>query len=167
MILETNRLLINELTYNDSAFIITLLNQPSFKQFIGERHVNDLASASTFLVDGPFSTYSAEIGMYCVREKLTGKALGMCGFMQRTYLTMPDIGYAFLESEHGKGFALEAATAFMEKANNDNKHKKIAAMTNPYNEASVKLLKKLNFQECLVSKDIVELKNNRYFERIL
>lgn len=48
-ILETERLVLREVTGDDAEFVLDLLNQPSFKQFIGDRGVRTLEQAQTYI----------------------------------------------------------------------------------------------------------------------
>jgi len=51
--------------------------------------------------------------MAAVRRRDNGETVGMCGLVNRDSLDDIDIGYAFLPSARGKGYALEAAMAVM------------------------------------------------------
>ena len=165
MQIKSARLLIDKLKRNDASFIIKLLNQPSFLEMIGDRQVHDTVSAITFMEEGPWQTYPENIGMLCVRNKENGEAIGLCGFMQRDYLKSPDLGYAFLESAHGQGYAIEAAQAVMLWGKSLNQFGSIGAMTNKNNVASISLLTKLEFLEVETDNLCDELKGLRYFER--
>lgn len=164
MQIETERLIIDELTVNDVDFVIELLNQPSFKENIGERHVNDTYSAINFLEEGPFSTYADDIGMHCVRLKETGKPVGFCGLMQRDYFILPDVGYAFLERFHGLGYAREATKSVIHWASVKRRYNRLCAMTNLDNHNSINLLNKLGFDELAMPKVPPEITSLRYFE---
>src|SRR5690606_14890466 len=48
-VLETERLLLRRLGDEDAAFILELLNQPSFIRFIGDKGVRTLADAHDYL----------------------------------------------------------------------------------------------------------------------
>lgn len=167
MKLETQRLIIEQLTANDTSFLIELLNQRSFKKNIGERYVTDEKSALNFLQDGPFQTYSCDVGMHCVKIKETGEAIGLAGLMRRDYLNMPDLGYAFLEQYHGFGFASEAAREIVNWANFDKGYNRLCAMTTLDNDASVNLLKKLGFIETKLPQVPQDMSESRYFELAL
>ena len=167
MKIETQRLIIEELSVDDTAFIIELFNQPSFKTNIGERYVNDKQSAINFLENGPFVTYPRDIGMHCVRIKETGEPIGLCGLMQRDYFVMPDLGYAFLEQAHGLGYAREAAKEVVNWANVYKGYNRLCAITSPSNEASIKLLLKLGFEESKLPRVPDDMKDSRYFELLL
>ena len=80
-----------------------------------------------------------------VTEKSGGTALGICGLIKRDSLPVTDIGYAFLESAQGKGYAREAAAGVMRYAQEVLKMQELMAITSPVNTASNQLLQKLGF----------------------
>lgn len=49
IILETERLLVKELVHDDASFILDLLTQPSFLEFIGDRGVHDDKTAQEYI----------------------------------------------------------------------------------------------------------------------
>jgi RimJ/RimL family protein N-acetyltransferase len=57
-----------------------------------------------------------------------------------------DLGFAFLPESWGQGYAFEAAWAVVKEARDTFKLTRILAITNPDNDASIKLLAKLGFQ---------------------
>jgi RimJ/RimL family protein N-acetyltransferase len=67
----------------------------------------------------------------------------MCGLVKRAYLPDPDIGFAFLPAYWSQGFALEAANAIFEHAFTTLAMRRILAIVQPDNAASIKLLHKL------------------------
>ncbi len=165
MKLETHRLIIEQLTTEDTSFLIELLNQPSFKKNIGERYVTDEKSALNFLQDGPWLTYPRDIGMHCVKIKKTGEAIGLVGLMRRDYLNMPDLGYAFLEQYHGVGFASEAAREVVNWAHFDKGYRRICAIVNQDNQPSIDLLEKLAFNFAKTTAQLPnDMANVSYYE---
>jgi len=74
----------------------------------------------------------------------------MCGLVKRDTLEHPDLGFAFLPEAWGKGYAFEAASAVLKHTQDALSLSRILAITNPDNDASIKLLGRLGFQfECL------------------
>lgn len=51
MTLHTERLIIRDVTPEDAAFILEMLNDPEWLRFIGDRGVGDLASAEVYIRD--------------------------------------------------------------------------------------------------------------------
>ena len=56
-ILETERLILRKLTIDDAAFMLDLLNQPSFIQFIGDRGVRTLDDARECILTRYIAAY--------------------------------------------------------------------------------------------------------------
>jgi RimJ/RimL family protein N-acetyltransferase len=143
---ETERLRLRLLELNDAAFILTLLNEPSFLENIGDKGVRTLAEAREYLRNGPLLSYKQNgFGLYLVALRDTLTPLGMCGLLKREGLDDPDIGYAFLPQFWSTGYAREAATAVMKYAQETLGRKRIVAITKPDNKASIRVLEKLGF----------------------
>lgn len=161
-ILETERLLLRQFSTHDAAFILELLNEPSFIQNIGDRGVRTLADANSYISNGPVASYAKNgFGLYLVALKETSESIGMCGLIKRAGLDDVDVGYAFLPRFWSKGYAMEAARAVKEYAKDVVGLRRIVAITDPANEASIRVLEKLGFRyEKMVrlSADDIDLK---------
>ena len=143
-ILQTDRLVIRQLTDDDAPFILTLLNEPSFLRYIGDKEVRNLEDAKQYIRTGPVASYEQHsFGLCLVQLKDSHTPIGICGLLQRDELPDHDIGFAFLPDFWNKGFAFEAATAVLQDARERLKLTRILAIVNPDNEPSIKLLQKL------------------------
>ncbi len=143
-ILETNRLTLNQFTVEDAPFIYTLLNDPDWLRFIGDRNIRSLADARDFIQNRLMANYEKfGFGFYLVTRKDSGESIGMCGLVKRDFLDDVDIGYAFLPQARGQGFAFEAAEAVMAYAQNVLHIPRIVAITDVDNVRSIRLLEKL------------------------
>jgi len=160
-ILETERLALRQFTPDDAAFILELLNEPSFIQNIGDRGVRSLEAAIHYLEAGPISSYARNgFGLYLVQLKESGESIGMCGLIKRPVLDDVDIGYAYLPKFWSKGYAVEAALAVKEQARR-LQLKRLIAITDPANIGSIRVLEKigLTFEKMIqLSDDDIELK---------
>lgn len=146
-ILETERLVLREIAATDDAFILDLLNQPSFIKYIGDRNVRDPEQARDFIETRYRKSYADNgYGLYAVELKETGEPIGMCGFVKRDGLPDADIGFAFLPQFEKKGYALESADAVMKYGRENLGLKRVLAITSQNNESSMKLLGKLGFK---------------------
>ena len=131
----------------DAGFILTLLNEPSWLRFIGDRGVRTIDDAKDYIIQGPVAMYaSLGIGLCTVELKDSSCPVGICGLIKRDYLDAADIGFAFLPAHWGKGYAYEAAAAILNFAKADLGLKRILATTRPDNIASQKLLEKLGLR---------------------
>jgi len=57
-ITETRRLKIRQLTKDDAAFILELVNQPAWLAHIGDKNVHSLGDAESYIINGPISMYA-------------------------------------------------------------------------------------------------------------
>ena len=143
-VLETERLLLSRLSYDDCEFIFELLNEPSFKRFIGDKGVNTLDEARQYLRDGPIGSYERfGYGLFLVTPKDSDSPAGICGLVKRDEFDDPDIGFAFLTRFRENGYALESAKAVLEYGFEGLKLKRIIAVADPDNQRSVRLLERL------------------------
>lgn len=161
-ILETDRLILRELTPDDAEFIFELLNEPSFIQNIGDRNIRTLDDARAYIVNGPVASYAKNgFGLYLVVLRETGESIGMCGLIRRDGLEDVDIGYALLPRFWSRGYAVEAARATKAYAKEVIGLKRIVAIVDPANEGSIRVLEKIGLRyEKMVrlSADDIDLK---------
>lgn len=161
-ILETERLILRQLSNDHAGFILELLNEPSFIQNIGDRKIRTLDGAMGYINNGPVASYAKHgFGLWLVELKETGEPIGMCGLIKRDNLDDVDIGYAYLPKFWSKGYAVESALAVKDYARNVVGLKRIVAITNPDNWGSIRVLEKLGMQfEKMVrlAQDDIELK---------
>jgi len=145
--LTTERLVLRKFDTSDAEFILRLLNEPSFLQFIGDKGVRNLDDAREYILNGPIASYDKNgFGLYLVALQADNKPVGMCGLLKRESLQDVDIGFAFLPEFWNKGYALEAATAVMVYGKDVLKLPRIVAITNKDNHASAKLLNRIGLR---------------------
>lgn len=160
--IQTERLTLRQLGSNDAAFIVELLNEPSFIQNIGDRGVRTLADAENYLENGPITSYARNgFGLLAVTLNETGETIGMCGLIKRDVLDDVDIGYALLPRFWSKGYALEATKGTMKFAKEVVGLKRVVAIVDPANEGSIRVLEKLGmtFEKMVkLSADDIDLK---------
>lgn len=145
-ILETERLRLRTITFDDAAFYLELVNDPSFIEHIGDRGIRTLDEARDALVDGPVAMHE-KLGhsLYLVERRQDLALIGMSGLIKRDTLEYVDIGYAFLPDYRGQGFAYEAGQALLAYAPTIG-ITRVAAITSPGNIASNQLLLKLGLK---------------------
>lgn len=144
LILETSRLILREFSLEDGQFIRELLNSPNWLKFIGDRNIHSQQDALDYLVNGPLKSYQEfGFGLWRVEDKQSQLPIGMCGLLKRENLEDVDIGFAFLPEFTKMGYAYEIASATINYAKENLKLKRIVAITDPENSASIKLLHKI------------------------
>jgi len=146
IVLETVRLLLRHFTLDDAAFILRLLNEPSFIQNVGDKGVRTLDQASNYLLEGPIKSYQIHgHGLYLVALKESLQPIGICGLLKRDQFEEVDLGYAFLPEFWSNGFAFESASAVLKLGMNALGRAKMLAIVSPGNAASIRVLEKLGF----------------------
>ena len=147
MTLETPRLRLRDLAPADAAFMLTLLNEPSFVENIGDRDVRTLADARTYIENGPIASYARHgFGLYLVELRASAAPIGICGLLRRDTLPDPDLGFAFLPAYWKQGYAFESAAAVRDYARAELGLGRLLAITNPTNAGSIRLLERLGFR---------------------
>lgn len=146
VIAETERLIIREMTTDDAAFVLELINTPKFHRYIADRGVRTVAEAEEYIEDRFLANYREHgFSMFavCLRD---GTPIGNCGFVRRDTLPDPDIGFAFLPEYEGQGYGIESARAMMNYGKETLGFSEIFAITSLDNDASVKLLGRLGLR---------------------
>jgi RimJ/RimL family protein N-acetyltransferase len=145
-VLETERLILRRLTVDDAAFIMRLLNEPSFLQHIGDRGVRIMADASQYILAGPIASYErVGFGLFLVELKDSHVPIGICGLLKRDALDDVDVCFAFVPESWSKGYAFESASAVLAYGRDTHGLKRIVAISSQDNVASINLLVKLGF----------------------
>ncbi|HYG06338.1 MAG TPA: GNAT family N-acetyltransferase [Stenotrophomonas sp.] len=146
--IHSERLQLRELTpQRDAANMLALLNDPGFIAGIGDRNVRSEAEARDYLVSWHGAQYATQgFGHYAIELRDSGQFIGTAGLIQRADLDLPDIGYALLSTQHGRGYAEEAARAVMAYARDTLGLRALCAIVSPGNAASVRLLEKLGLR---------------------
>lgn len=143
-VLETERLILRHQTIEDATFILELLNDPSWIQYIGDRGVRTIDDARDYILNEALYKYARfGFGFYLTELKDGGIPIGICGLIKRDFLEDVDVGFAFLPKYRRKGYAFEAASAVMDYAQSVLGLKRIVAITSEDNHSSAKLLQKL------------------------
>lgn len=146
-VLDTGRLALRRFALSDAPFIVALLNTPGWRQYIGDRGVRDEAGGRSYLRRAALANYAQHgFGLWLVALRDTGEAIGMCGLLRRADLPDIDIGFAFLPAHAGRGYALEATTATLGYGRRELGLGRVAAIVQPDNTASLRLLAKLGFR---------------------
>ncbi|HEU4844424.1 MAG TPA: GNAT family N-acetyltransferase [Burkholderiaceae bacterium] len=147
LIIETERLQLRTVSPDDAPFYLELVNEPSWLQHIGDKHVYTVEAARVAIAEGPCDM-QRRLGhsLYLVERKDDGAPLGLCGLIKRDSLPGVDIGYALRPAYWGQGYAYEAAAAVLAYGRDTLRLPRLLAITGPDNAASNGLLRKLGLQ---------------------
>ncbi len=143
---ETERMRLRRLHAADAGFLLELLNQPGWLQFIGDRHVHTLEQAGEYLaqrIDSQFERFG--YGMWGIELRVDDRLIGLVGLVKRDSLPEPDLGFALLDAYAGQGLAFEAARAVLPVAQSRGLQR-LLAIVDPDNRRSIGLLRRLGFE---------------------
>lgn len=147
---KTKRLSLRDITLDDAAFQLKLLNDTGWMKYIGDRGVRTEVQARKYIEEKIIKQYVDKgFGMYLVATRKGDEeqeVIGHCGLVKRVGLEKVDIGFAFLEQYCGQGYGMEAAMAVKNYAFNELGMKELCAVTTEDNVPSQKLLEKIGFQ---------------------
>jgi RimJ/RimL family protein N-acetyltransferase len=145
-IIETDRLALREMNPDDAEFILKLVNDPSWIQFIGDKGIRTIDAARRYIMEGPMEMYTQlGFGLWLVELKESRIPIGMCGLIKRPALDHVDVGFAFLPEYRGQGYAFESASATMSHGRKAFGLTRFVAVTTPDNKRSAQLLARLGF----------------------
>ncbi|MGD1463472.1 GNAT family N-acetyltransferase [Vibrio harveyi] len=145
--LTTKRLTLRLVSVEDAPFILELYNQPDFYRFVGDKQIRTLEEAKCYIQDNMLRMQELKgVSLLVVETNHDKQPVGICGLVKRDTLTAFDIGYGYLPSAYGKGYAKEAASVVVDFAREEMNIENLVAITNNDNIRSISLLEKLGFQ---------------------
>ncbi|MEZ5995374.1 MAG: GNAT family N-acetyltransferase [Hyphomonadaceae bacterium] len=148
---ETERLRLRGHTRADFEACVAMWADPAVTRFIGGRpSTREESWARLLRYPGHWALMG--YGYWVIEEKATGRYLGEGGFadLQREIdppVDPPEQGWALVSDAHGKGFALEAASAMIRWGEAHFGHGDFTCMISPENEPSLRLAAKLGYRE--------------------
>jgi RimJ/RimL family protein N-acetyltransferase len=143
----TERIVVRRMTEDDAAFVVELVNDPSWIRYIGDNGVRTLEDAQRYIRDGPVAMYAERgFGLYLVELRASGEPIGICGLIKRDGLADVDLGFAFLPRYRGLGYAREASRAVLDYARSALGLLRIVAIVSQDNAPSCRLLESLGFR---------------------
>jgi len=146
-VLETKRLVLRWLTAEDAAFMLELVTDPTWIEYIGDRGLKTVEDARAYVMEKYVAAYERDgFGFYCVALKDSGTPVGICGLIKREGLEDVDIGFAFLPRHAGFGYATESAAAALAHGRDVLGIDRIVAITLPRNVRSIRVLEKIGLR---------------------
>lgn len=142
IILETDRLVLRTFTKEDAQLVYDLNLDPEVTRYTGDP-VTDLDHASQVLEQVILPQYALHnYGRWAVLVKPGLEFIGWCGLKNRPELNEIDLGYRYLKSSWGKGYATEAAFACIKYGFEKLCIQRIVGRAMPENKGSLKVLEK-------------------------
>lgn len=130
---------------DDANFILELVNDPMWLRFIGDRNIKTIAQAMAYIRQCQLSFSESGFGLWCVESD--NQAAGLCGFVQREFLSQPDLGFALLPKARGKNILQRAIPIAIETLREQGDVACISAITATDNTACMRLLHHAGFDK--------------------
>lgn len=147
VLIETERLLLRTFTAADAGLIYRLNADPEVTRYTHDP-VRDLTHAQEVLEKSILPQYALyNHGRWAVHVKsdydsISTGFIGWCGLKTRPELNEVDLGYRFMKSSWGKGYATEAAYASLQYGFGTLGLQRIVGRALPGNIASIRVLEK-------------------------
>lgn len=155
--LHSDNAVLIPLCEDDVCFIYQLLNSSGWIKYIGHRNINTLDDAKNYI----HKVLSNGKLIYWIVFS-NKQPVGLITLIKRDYLLNHDLGFAFLPQFQKMGLAYETASCVVSYLLAQHGIKKLSAICNVDNQASIRLLNKLNF--IFVKKIIVECEELSEYE---
>lgn len=144
--IETERLLLNEITPELYTYILTHFNDEEIKQYFdfGDKGLAQAKERFKIGVINYYMTYK----YFLLKDKQTGTTIGSCGYY-RWYEdhNRAEIGYVMTnESYRGQGLMKEAATRILKFGFEEMNLHRVEAFAGPENTASIKIIEALGLK---------------------
>lgn len=140
--LETERLLLRPFADSDVEAVFAMRSDGEIMRFI--RAPQTRRSETKSWINLISSRWGSEkIGFCAVIEKSTNRFAGWCGLWRLSETGETEVGYALLREFWGKGYAVEAARAFLHYGFDELNLEKIVAVADPENRASRRVMENL------------------------
>lgn len=162
VIIETERLILRRFESGEGQLIYTLNEDPEVTRYTGDP-VRDLAHANEVLDQVILPQYALyNHGRWAVHTKPGMEFIGWCGLKYRPERDEVDLGYRFIKSAWGKGYASEAAMASINYGFEKLGLRRIVGRAMPGNIASLKVLEKCGMR--YVGEEVVDEHEAKTYE---
>jgi len=145
-VFETERLLARTWDAADASAYFEICSDPLVMQHIGPGVPWNRGQVDEFIER--HQDYQDRFGFCCwaLVEKKSNELIGFCGMVPQDDNTFPEIGWRLAQKTWGQGFATEAAQGVVDYATGQLKIKRLFAIAQPGNDASINIMKKLGMQ---------------------
>jgi [ribosomal protein S5]-alanine N-acetyltransferase len=148
LIIETERLIMQEILPEDAKNIFALDNNPNVMKYLGGKTVMDinLIHDKIKTIRNEYEKYN--IARFAIILKETNQFIGWSGIQfvleeENNHINYYDLGYRLLEKYWGKGYGYESALPWVEYAKDIMKIETLTAGAHIENIGSNKILQKL------------------------
>ncbi len=144
IIFETPRLYLRRFTDADASLVLYLNSFPEVVKYVHEPVHTSEEFSKSILVEHILPQYSLyNLGRLAVHLKKNNEFIGWCGLKFLPEINEIDLGYRYVPSSWGKGFATEAAVHTLDYGFNHLQFNEIIGRAHVENLASISVLKKI------------------------
>lgn len=142
VIIETGRLLLRTFTSEDAHLLYDLNYDPDVIKYTGDpiKDIDDAKQVLEQIILPQYALYN--YGRWAVHVKPSLEFIGWCGLKNRPERNEIDLGYRFIKSSWGKGYASEAAFACIRYGFEKLNLQCITGRAMPANTGSLRVLEK-------------------------
>lgn len=149
--LETERLRLSYWLPTDEhcAFLVKLYNEPLFVEGEGQTGVDTIEKARVRIGERFVEEHEREgYGSFLVSLKDGNKPIGTVSLMRvkDSIIPLPDVGFAILTGENGKGYATEAGKAVIEWVKRERRVEGVFGFCSPKNARSRRTMEKVGLE---------------------
>ncbi len=153
IILETPRLILRQFTEADAPLILLLISDPEVIKYLHEPLLKSEDEAREIIRKIILPQYKNSLGRWAVHTKANNEFIGWCGLKYLEESGEIDLGYRFLPTAWGKGYATESAKHVLDHGFNQLHLQEIMGKAHIQNIGSINVLQKTGMR---FIKDIIE-----------
>ena len=149
-VIETDRLRLRGRTLEDFPFYRDMWADPIVTRFVGGKPKHEEDTWSKYLrMIGHWAALG--FGFWAIEEKTSGSLVGEAGFgdfkrnMMPSNKGEPEVGWIFAPAAQGKGYASEAAQAFVAWGDEFFNGARMSCIIDPEHKASIRVAEKCGF----------------------
>ncbi|MBT8266144.1 MAG: GNAT family N-acetyltransferase [Muriicola sp.] len=146
IIIETERLLLREITFDDQEVLFKLHSDPEVQKYTGEPVVTSMEEMKKAIELRIMNYKKYGYGRWATVLKSGKQFVGWAGLAYLPEFDEVDLGYRFLPEYWGSGLATEASNAILNYAFDVLKLDKIVAIAMKENKASIRVMEKVGME---------------------
>ncbi len=152
LLFESERLNYRPIEISDAKALFEMDNNPNVHLFLGNEPVKTIDEVFDYIKNIQNQYIKNGIGRFAIAIKKNNEVIGWAGIKfitepENNHVNFYDLGYRLQEKHWKKGFALEAAKAWLEYGFEVMKIKKMYASAHVDNIGSNKILQKIGMKE--------------------
>jgi RimJ/RimL family protein N-acetyltransferase len=148
--LETERLVLRRWRDADLEGYAAMNADPEVMRFIHDGHVHDRVEAAASLGRIRAQWDEHGFGLWAVEGRASGSFMGFCGVGFPRFLpalaTSPEIGWRFMRTHWGKGYATEAAITSRDDFFRSTGYDHVISLSQAANVASQRIMEKIGMR---------------------